>query len=208
VLRWISRRTGCTDCYSYRPHIHRERLDPRKIPSAETVFVCGQGDIRFCSVAYLKQVIDVIKIKESRARKKRDYYFQTKDPRFLEKITPFFAGNFIAVTTLETNRDEGYSKISKAPVPSRRFKDFYELDYGRKVVTIEPVINFDLSEFSKMILSLDIQGSLEYVWFGFNSRPDQAKLEEPNIEKAQAFVNILKEAGIEVKGKELRDVKI
>ena len=36
----------CSSCYNYVPHCHPERL--AKIPSAEIVFVAGNGDIAFC----------------------------------------------------------------------------------------------------------------------------------------------------------------
>ena len=112
------------------------------------------------------------------------------------------------MTTLETNRDEGYERVSKAPVPSVRFKDFYELDFPRKVVTIEPVMDFDLDEFFEWMMKLKDQGSLEYVWFGYNSNPDKVQLPEPSEEKAQEFVDLLMAAGIEVRGKSLRGVVV
>ena len=87
-----------------------------------------------------------------------------------------------------------------------RFKNFYNLDYPRKVVTIEPVLDFDILEFSEWIIRLHKQGTLEYVWFGFDSK--NCGLLEPTIEKAQTFVNILTREGIEVRGKTLRDVTL
>ena len=32
----------------------------------------------------------------------------------------------------------GYYQVSKAPPPSERYRQFLDLDYARKVVTIEP----------------------------------------------------------------------
>ena len=96
--------------------------------------------------------------------------------------------------------------ISKAPNPILRFQAFHELDYPRKVVTIEPVLDFDINEFSYWIAMLQEQGTLEYVWFGFDSK--NCGLPEPSEEKAQAFVDGLKALGIEVRGKSVRDVKV
>ena len=109
-------------------------------------------------------------------------------------------------TTLETNRDEKYREISKSPFPTMRFYDFLELDYPRKVLTIEPVLDFDLEEFVVMVLKLHRQGTLEYVWFGFDSK--NCGLPEPSIEKAQKFVDILQSNGLEVRGKSLRGVML
>lgn len=36
----------CMKCYNYEPHFHPERLN--KIPKADLVFACGNGDISFC----------------------------------------------------------------------------------------------------------------------------------------------------------------
>ena len=112
------------------------------------------------------------------------------------------------MTTLETNIDEGYRNISKAPLPSERFRDFLDLDYPRKVVTIEPVMDFCLDGFVDWMVQLKRQDSLEYVWFGFNSKPKQVQLPEPTIEKAQTFVDKIIQNGIEVRGKSLREVRI
>lgn len=139
----------------------------------------------------------------------KTYYFQSKNPYCFTYYMDWFIRNedkVILLTTLETNRDTGYDKISKAFPPSIRFTDFYELDYPRKVLTIEPVLDFDLEELVKMVLKLHRQGTLEYVWFGFDSK--NCGLPEPSIEKAQNFVDILREHGIEVRGKSLRGVII
>jgi hypothetical protein len=168
--------------------------------------VFGQGDLTFCDPGYVRKTFAVIKKHKPRIRK--EYYFQSKNPKCLEQYIGELPRNSILVTTLETNRDEGYGLISKAPKPSMRFNDFLNLPFKRKVVTIEPVIDFDVDVFLDWMLSLKDQGSLEYVWFGFNSNPDKIRLPEPSIEKAQEFVDLMKASGIEVRGKYLRVVKI
>lgn len=78
----------------------------------------------------------------------------------------------------------------------------------RKVVTIEPVVDFDLKQFSDWILRLHEQGNLEYVWFGFNSKQNIIELPEPSQEKTQEFIDILEGTGIVVKGKSIRNIKL
>jgi len=85
-----------------------------------------------------------------------------------------------------------------------RFHDFLDLEYSRKVVTIEPVLDFDPEIFLTWMRLLKDQGTLEYVWFGFDSK--NCGLSEPSTEKAQRFVDELQAYGIEVRGKTLRDV--
>ena len=205
-LKRVAFKIKCTKCFDYVPHLHHPRM--RRIPSAPIVFVCGTGDITFCPSWYVRTIFKAID--KHRPRKEKTYYFQSKNPIVFNKYLDWFNENqdkVILLTTLETNRDEGYEKISKAPPPSKRFKDFYELDYPRKVVTIEPVLDFDPSGFADWFLDFVEQESLEYVWFGFDSK--KCSLPEPTINKAQRFVTFLIDyCDIEVRGKSLREVKI
>lgn len=194
------RKKACSSCYNYYPHAHPERL--RKIPNADIVFVAGDGDICFCPPRYTRQIIASIREHNKRSPHKT-YYFQSKNPKYFKQFLSKFPPNVIILTTLETNKDEGYEKISKAPKPSERFKDFLELDYPRKVVTMEPIMDFDLEVFLNWIRQIQP----EYVWIGFNSRPKQVQLPEPSLEKVQQFINTLKEFTT-VKDKELRGLKV
>ena len=110
----------------------------------------------------------------------------------------------ILVTTLETNRDEGYRKVSPtAPLPTDRYEQFRALHYGRKVVTVEPALDFDVKVFSEWIIDLDP----EYVWLGFNSHPKSVALAEPPESKMKALMAKLSANGIKVKGKDLRGIE-
>jgi len=190
-------------CYSYYPHNHPERTT---IPSAPIVFVFGTGDITFYEPTIMRTTFEIID--NHNPKMKKEYYFQSKNPSCFNRFMDWFKSrdDVILLTTLETNRDEGYENISKATKPSIRFKSFYELDYPRKAVTIEPVLDFDILDFSNWILQLHEQGTLEYVWFGYDSK--DCGLPEPTIELSQTFVNILARNGVEVRGKSLRDVRI
>lgn len=187
---------NCTECYEFRPHQHPERLS--KIPNAEIVFVGGNGDISFCDPAFVRQIIAAI-VKKNLKRPNQVYYFQTKRPEYLAQFIGEFPPNVILVTTLETNRDDGYGAVSKAPPPSKRYAQFKQLDWPRKVITVEPAMDFDVDEFAEWLISL----KPEYVWLGFNSRPRSVSLPEPSKEKMLALAERLKKAGIEVRGKEL-----
>jgi len=204
-LKRVARHIDCEDCYNYIPHYHPERLN--RIPSAPTVFVNGTGDIAFCNPDFVRK--EFTSIDNHKPRMKKIYYFQSKNPACFNQYLDWFQENeekVILLTTLETNRDEGYRKISKAPLPSKRFNDFLDLDYDRKVVTIEPAMAFDLYEFLDWMYQLDSQGTLEYVWFGYDSK--NCGLPEPTTYIAQEFVNLLQEARIKVQGKTLRDVHL
>jgi DNA repair photolyase len=191
----------CQDCYHYRPHCHEDRLD--KIPSARIIFVCGNADISFCPSDFTRRIIDRIREHNLRTRRKT-YYLQSKRPAYFQPFLGELPDNVILLTTLETNRDDGYDLISKAPVPSVRYEQFKALKYPRKVVTIEPVLDFDLKTFVAWIRSI----RPEYVWLGFNSKPESVRLPEPSEEKVQKLASRLRGAGIEVRGKTLRGVKL
>jgi hypothetical protein len=173
-----------------------------RIPSAETIFVCGNGDISFSSKSYTREIIKSICAHNEKCPKK-NYYFQSKLPKYFESFTEKFPDNVILLTTLETNRDDDYRKVSKAPPPSVRYRQLYELPYPRKVVTIEPVMDFDTDKFLRWIVDL----KPEYVWLGFNSRSKQVVLPEPDKEKIQRFIKMLQEENISIMGKELRGLE-
>jgi hypothetical protein len=189
----------CTECYNYSPHCHTDRLG--RIPNAPIIFVCGNADISFCPPEFTRRIIDKIVEHNVRAPYKT-YFFQSKEPAYFEPFLLDFPDNVVLLTTLETNRDDGYEMISKAPLPSVRYAQFEALDYPRKVVTIEPVLDFDLRTFTKWIRSIEP----EYVWLGFNSKPESVTLPEPSETKVQRLADRLIEAGIEVRGKTLRGV--
>jgi hypothetical protein len=134
----------------------------------------------------------------------KTYYLQSKQPACFEPLLGILPGNVILLTTLETNRDAGYAAVSRAPPPSVRYQQFKALKYPRKVVTIQPMLDFDVKTFANWIRSI----RPEYVWLGFNSKPESVTLPEPTPEKVQKFAGLLKKAGIEIRGKQLRGVVI
>jgi len=192
----------CEQCYGFVPHEHPERLG--RVPSSEIVFACGNGDIAFADPAYVRRVIDAIAARNGRSRKEQVFYLQSKRPECLAPHVDALPDNVILVTTLETNRDEGYDGISKAPPPSERFRQFLALDWPRKVVTVEPMMDFDAAEFAGWLARI----GPEYVWLGYNSRPKQVALPEPSTEKVRELARILVGKGIPVRGKRLRGLDL
>jgi hypothetical protein len=190
---------NCIDCYNYKPHIHEDRLN--QIPNAEIVFVCGNGDISFCPPDFTLKIIDSIK-KRNQKHPHQVYYFQSKRPEYFNQFLSQFPENVILVTTMETNRDEGYASISRSPAPTERYRQFKNLVYPRKVLTIEPMIDFDLETFTEWIIAL----ALEYVWMGYNSRPYNVSYPEPSKEKIIQLMNDLNKAGIEIRLKTMREL--
>ena len=108
----------------------------------------------------------------------------------------------ILLTTLETNRNAGYKAVSKAPPPTERYRQFKKLKHPRKVVTIEPVMDFDEDVFPQWIVDL----KPEYVWLGLNSKP-KVTLPEPSPQKLCKLVKVLVRAGIPIRPKDLRGLR-
>jgi hypothetical protein len=191
----------CQKCHRYEPHCHPDRL--KKIPSSRIVFVCGNADISFCPPEFTRQIIDRIRKHNERCSNKT-FYFQSKQPAYFEPFLSQFPPNVILLTTLETNRDAGYRKVSQAPPPTERYRQFKNLNYPRKVVTIEPVMDFDDEIFPQWIVDL----RPEYVWLGLNSKSKQVALPEPSPEKLQKLVEVVSRAGIPIRGKTLRGLDL
>ena len=82
------------------------------------------------------------------------YYLQSKRPDCFAQFLDNLPENVIIVTTLETNRDEGYGRVSRAPRPSARYRQFKALEYPRKVITVEPMMDFDLEVFSQWLMTI------------------------------------------------------
>jgi hypothetical protein len=78
------------------------------------------------------------------------------------------------------------------------------LKYPRKVVTVEPVMDFDADVFPQWLVDL----KPEYVWLGLNSKSESVQLPEPSLEKLRTLVKVLVGAGIEIREKDLRGLDL
>ena len=187
----------CMDCYNYVPHYHSKWL--KVIPNEEGILVCGDADISFCESEFTEQIIEKIK-KHNERRPGKTYYFQSKRPECFQPFLSQFPRNVVLATTLETKREEGYKAISKAPVPGKRYEQFKKLAYGRKAVSIEPMMDFDLDIFVGWIVDI----KPEHVWLGFNTHPKKVQIPEPSESKVLEFMRMLKAEGIRIREKGLR----
>jgi hypothetical protein len=184
----------CLECYCYEPHYHPERL--KKVPNAGVVAVCGNSDVAFCNPDFMHKIVDVMQQDE---KKGRIWFVQSKKPSCLEPYLNDFPRNTVLLTTLETNRDEGYAKVSKAPPPSVRYEMFSNLRYPRKVVTIEPIMEFDFEIFLNWIVNIQP----EAVYIGFESSRYEMPFTEPHMEKVLNFIAALRTRRIRVLTKHL-----
>ncbi len=108
------------------------------------------------------------------------YLFQTKNPkRFLGFLT-FFPENSILCVTIESNRR--YKEMGDTPNPISRAAYFGNSIKFRKMVTVEPIMDFDLIPFVDLIKSI----KPEQVNIGADSKKHE--LPEPSKEKINLLV--------------------
>jgi DNA repair photolyase len=125
-----------------------ERELKHSIGNGNFIFVGSSCDMWAWDVPdeWIKKVI-------SHTRKHNNkYLFQSKNPlRFISFLNELSAENYIFCTTLESNRD--YPCISGGDTVTWRSQAMYRLaNAGYKtMVTIEPIMDFDIEEFIKMI---------------------------------------------------------
>ena len=111
------------------------------------------------------------------------YLFQSKNPARFIIAKDWFPGNMILATTIESDIDY---PVSNAPSVMNRATAMSKI-VGGTVVTIEPVMNFDLVEFVKLIKYAKPK------WVNIGADSKGHNLPEPSWEKVQKLIIALKE---------------
>ena len=172
LKRWAKKH--CAKCYDFCPHEHPERLT-QKLPMTgymQFVFACSSGDIAFCEKNYLMKIVARMESEPATT-----FLLQSKWPLTFRRVD--FPKNVILGTTLETNRDDLYKEISNAPRPSSRYISLLDIRHPLKMITIEPVIDFDKNVMIDWVTNINPC----MVWLGYDSR--QSRLPEPSLEKVK-----------------------
>lgn len=185
----------CPRCADYVPHAHLERLrrGPPKTGEGEFVFLCDMGDVSFAPPEVMMAIIGYCYNWFGTT-----FLLQSKNPRCFHRYR--FPKNVILGTTIETNRDELAKTISKAPPPSRRYKNMIKLNHPRKLVTIEPILDFNLETSVSWIKKIDP----EVVYVGYDSHWKNNRLPEPPLEKTLKLIDLLRLYNVTVRPKLMR----
>jgi DNA repair photolyase len=129
--------------------LHLDEKDLRtNLGKGNFIFICSGCDLFHPDVPgeWIQKVIDKTSVEQDNT-----ILWHTKNP---ERAALFeFPSNSILCTTLETNRDT-YG-ISKASAPCRRAFFFHTCRGVKRMVTIEPIIDFDLMAFVELVTDLD-----------------------------------------------------
>lgn len=124
------------------------------------------------------------------------YLFQTKNPKRLVGVLDELHGGLkfhwikkgIIGTTIETNRDRSNGSeydVSAAPAPRKRFEALYRATCTHKMVSIEPIMDFDVEVMIDWMKRLDP----DFVSIGADSRG--CDLPEPSSDKIQKLITAI-----------------
>jgi len=152
----------------------------RVFKPAEFVFVCDMGDLfgNWVPSSWIRAVI-------YRTKKfpQTHFLFLTKNPsRYFEFLDDFGQNAYLGAT-IETNRDEVAKLYSRAPPPSLRFHVMRDLNWEKKFLSIEPILDFDLSIFAHWIEEIDPL----IVYIGYDNHRNY--LMEPKQSKTEALIS-------------------
>ncbi len=170
---------GCQDCYDYRPHFHPERLR-KSLPNTigdQFIWAVSSGDIACMEYKWMEQILDRIWDLPNKT-----FFMQTKDPTCFRKY--YLPDNLIIGITLETNHYTG--DISKAPLPWNRAIIFSNIDHSRKIITIEPILDFEPTIFLELIKIINP----ERIYIGYDTKKN--RLNEPSLEKTRLLIKELR----------------
>ena len=178
----------CSYCYMKRFKLNPIRLDERELGTdlgeGNFIFV-GSGTDMWARDVPIEWIVKTVN--HCSKYPKNTYLFQTKNPG--RYFSAFFAeinslNNVIYGTTIETNRIH-YGE-SKAPDVFARADAMARLSEGnRRMVTIEPIIDFSLEVLPEMIQRC----KPEWVNIGADSKGHG--LPEPPAEKVRALIEEL-----------------
>lgn len=142
--RLASRLSKALDKYKdgFEPRIH-DREFSRGFEGG-LVFVCDMGDL-FGSWVPREWIVRVLvhigKYPDT------SFLLLTKNPSRYREFLDIMPRNAVLGATIETNRDDLATKYSNAPPPSERYMAMRGLEWGAKVVSVEPIMDFDLEVF-------------------------------------------------------------
>ena len=177
-------------CNGFTPRLNKEEFNKKF--RGGIVFVSDMGDLfgEFIPDEWIETVL-----KHVRRFSNTFFLFLTKNPSRYHEFD--FPDNAILGATIETDNDEIYDGISKAPKPSKRIKAMIELEWDAKFISIEPVLDFSLNFWKKIE---KINPFMIYV--GYDNYGN--KLPEPSLDKTLFLIKKLRNNGFLVLEKTIR----
>lgn len=153
--------------------------------SGNFIFVVAQNDLFAEDSVIIAQIINKCiqsdDINEHKGLPLNKFLFQTKNPYELYWCFP---KNTTLCITLETNKN--YPTMHKAPLVEIRSMEFADIIHKDKMITIEPIMDFDLRPFVEMIKSC------RPIQVNIGANTSNIKLPEPTKEETLALIRELK----------------
>ncbi len=175
----------------FKPSLNTKEFTAR-FSKGDLIFVSDMGDLfgDFIPDEWIKQVFDHI-----RQFPEADFLFMTKNPRRYLNLLPFIPKNAILGATIETTSDEivQIDNLSNAPLPSDRYAAMKTLEWAKKLISIEPILDFDLATFTAWVQ--DIFPVVVYVGYDNYSH----KLREPTLDKTNSLIASLPETSLVIR---------
>ena len=178
---------GCIYCYMKRFPQRPLRFDEKELKTnlgiGNTIFVGSSTDMWADEVPN-EWILKVLQ--HCSEYPDNTYLFQSKNPHRFAIYFDDLPQNTILGTTIETNKEDIIKKVSKAPSPANRYMHMLN-DFPRKMVSIEPIMDFDLDIMIRWIEDIEP----EFVSIGADSK--NHNLPEPPAWKVEQLIKSLKE---------------
>lgn len=163
----------------FNPHLVESELN-RQFKPGEFIFVAYMGDIAWATREQLLRILARVKMFPD-----TNFLLLTKNPFFFTQFDSF-PSNIYLGTTIETNRRHYTQFRSKAPTPVIRFRDLAGYPHNHKLLSIEPIMDFDLEVLTHWVELL----KPEIVEVGADNYHNN--LPEPPWWKVEALLNNLR----------------
>jgi len=174
---------GCSYCYMknfWKSDVHLDKKELKQdLGEGNFIFVGSSTDM-FADGLSSEWIIKTLE--HCKEYPKNTYLFQTKNPRRLQYFLSYIPKDSILGLTLETNKE---NNCDNAPGRRERSEWMETYSYLRTMVTIEPIMDFDLIPFAEMIKKINP----ESVNIGADSKGHN--LPEPSSEKIGELIEEL-----------------
>jgi len=164
--------------YSGEPKLMEHEF--RNLGYNKTLFVVAQNDLFAENVPQTY----IMRIQRHCARFDNEYLFQSKNPGRMLDFILWFPKKSILCTTIESNRD--YDNCNAPNMKDRAYAIYHLGHVFKTMVTIEPIMDFDLDEFVALLKF----ANPDEVNIGADSK--RHNLPEPSKEKLLALIEELR----------------
>jgi DNA repair photolyase len=162
----------------FKPELFEHELEKRF--RNKFVFVTDMGDLfgNWVPSEWIIKVIDAIKKSPSSL-----FLFMTKNPKRYNEFLSLYPDNVVLGATIESNREYN---VSNTPKAAERYQALRDLKFNNKMVSVEPIMDFDLETFVQWIS--DIKPILIHVGYDNYSN----NLVEPPLSKTKQLIDNLR----------------